>query len=52
MYDKEHGEAEWSTSFPDNLPDEIYEDPAQFQVFLSDISVDSLLGSYLEVGAP
>ena len=24
---------------------------AEFQVFLSDVSVDSLLGSYLEVGA-
>lgn len=48
MWDTENGEAEWSTSFVD-MPNEI-DDAAQFQVFLSDLSVDSLLGSYLEVG--
>lgn len=49
MYDDLIGEAEWSTAFPDMM----YKDtaqPAQFQVFISDESIDSLMGSWLEVG--
>lgn len=50
MFDDAYGEAEWSTAFPDML----YKDtaqPAEFQAFISDESVDSLMGSFLEVGS-
>ena len=49
MFDDTYGEAEWSTAFPDMM----YKDTtqsAEFQAFISDESVDSLLGSFLEVG--
>ena len=49
MYDKQVGESEWETGFPD-MPYEDAAQSAQFQVFLSDTSVNSLLGSWLEVG--
>ena len=49
MFDELIGESEWSTDFPDML----YKDtaqPAQLQAFVSDESMDSLLGSWLEEG--
>lgn len=49
MFDSQIGEAEWSTDFVD-IPYKVETEPAQFQAFLSDLSIDSLLGSYLEVG--
>ena len=49
MYDSQIGESEWSTDFADMAYKDTAES-AQFQVFLSDTSIDSLLGSYLEVG--
>ena len=49
MYDDRVGESEWSSAFID-MPYDVSES-AQFQVFLSDLSVDSLMGSWLEVGA-
>ena len=49
LFDSELGEQEWSTDFPD-IPYKVETEPAQFQAFLSDLSIDSLLGSYLEVG--
>ena len=50
MFDNLIGEAEWSTEFAD-MPFKDTSETAQFQVFLSDTSIDSLLGSYLEVGS-
>lgn len=50
MYDDQDGESEWSTAFP-SIPYHAAEEAAQFQVFLSDLSVDSLMGSWLEVGS-
>ena len=49
MYDSTVGESEWSTAFTD-MPYGDSTESAQFQVFLSDLSIDSLLGSFLEVG--
>jgi len=49
LYDSKDGETEWSTAFPD-MPYKDTAEPAQFQAYISDLSVDSLLGSYLEVG--
>lgn len=49
MYDTVYGEAEWSTAFVD-MPFKDSTQPAQFQAYLSTLSVDSLMGSWLEVG--
>lgn len=49
LYDSAGGEAEWSTAFPD-MPYKDTAEPAQFQAYIADLSVDSLLGSFLEVG--
>ena len=49
MYDKEVGESEWSTAFVD-MPYKDTSNPAQFQAYLSDLSTESLMGSWLEVG--
>ena len=49
MYDKDVGESEWSTAFVD-MPYKDSSNPAQFQAYLSDLSTNSLLGSWLEVG--
>lgn len=48
MWDSVNGEAEWSTDFVE-MPYKSTSDVAQFQVFLSDESVNSLVGSFLEV---
>jgi len=50
MWDDIKGEAEWATDFADMAYKNTTE-AAGFQVFLSDVSVDSLMGSYLEVGS-
>lgn len=50
MYDDLIGESEWATDFVD-MPYKDTTQTAQFQVFLSDVSIDSLLGSFLEVGS-
>ena len=50
MYDSAIGESEWSTDFVD-MPMKDESEAAQFQAFLSDVSVDSLMGSWLEVGS-
>ena len=47
MFNSADGESEWSTAFAD-MPMEVTSDPAQFQAFLSDLSIDSGLGSFLE----
>ena len=44
-----YGEDEWSVSFPD-MPYDDTTEAAQFQAYVSDLSVNSLLGSWLEVG--
>ena len=49
MYDNLIGEREWSTSFID-MPYKDTTKPAQFQAYISDLSTDSLMGSWLEVG--
>jgi len=49
MYDSVVGETEWLTGFPD-IPYKDTTEPAQFQAYIADESVDSLLGSFLEVG--
>lgn len=49
MFDTEIGETEWSTTFPDMLYKDTTE-AAQFQAFISEESIDSLMGSWLEVG--
>ena len=46
MWNSVNGEAEWSTDFVE-MPYKSTSDAAQFQVFLSDESVDSLMGSFL-----
>ena len=49
MYDSTVGEDEWMrTAFPD-MPYKDTQQPAQFQAYISDDSVNSLLGSFLEV---
>lgn len=50
MFDQAIGEAEFSTDFPADLPYHDDTQPAGFQAFISDLSIDSLMGSYLEVG--
>lgn len=47
MYQESVGE-HWNMNFTD-MPNEVAQ-PADFQVFLSDLSVDSLMGSWLETG--
>ena len=52
MYDDEpgFGESEWRpTNFTD-MPYKVTSRPAQFQAYLSTASVNSLMGSWLEVG--
>ena len=49
MFDDFGGEAEWSTDFT-TMPYKDTTQPAQFQAYLDNLSVDSLLGSWLEVG--
>lgn len=49
MFDDVIGETEWATDFVD-MPYKDTAETAQFQAFLSDVSVDSLMGSWLEVG--
>jgi len=49
MYDDNIGEGEWNSTFPD-IPYKDDSAPAKFQVYLADLSVDSLLGSWLEIG--
>ena len=48
MYDSDVGESEWSTAFPD-IPYKDTSENAEFQAYISDLSADSLLGSFLEV---
>ena len=50
MWDDIKGESEWATDFADMAYKNTTESAA-FQVYLSDVSIDSLMGSYLEVGS-
>ena len=49
MFDEQVGESEWSSAFVD-MPYKDSTETAGFQAYLSDLSVDSLMGSWLEVG--
>ena len=51
MYDGEpgFGESEWRPSNFTDMPSKVQSQPAQFQAFLSTASVNSLMGSFLEV---
>jgi len=48
MYDSLIGESEWATDFAD-MPYKSSEHTAGLQAFVSDQSVNSLIGSFLEV---
>ena len=52
MYDGEpgFGESEWRPSNFTDMPYKVTSQPAQFQAYLSTASVNSLMGSWLEVG--
>ena len=50
MFSSDAGESEWSTEFPD-IPYKDTTEAAQFQAYVADLSVDSLIGSWLEVGS-
>ena len=52
MYDKApgFGEAEWRPANFTDMPFKTTEQKAQFQAYLSTASVNSLMGSWLEVG--
>jgi len=50
MYDGVIGESEWATDFADMAYKNTTE-AAQFQAYVSDVSIDSLMGSFLEVGS-
>jgi hypothetical protein len=52
MYDSEIGEDEWSIAFADAMPYKTDAHTAGLQAWFSDQSIDSLIGSFIEVYGP